>query len=90
VDAFALGGASASAARAMSRSLARDSEQMVDSRTAVAIALIDSKSPGEAAAKPASMTSTRKRSSCLAMRTFRRGSSRRPAIARRRAAWCRK
>src|SRR5471032_1224002 len=63
-------GASASAARAMSRSLARDSEQMVDSRTTEAIALMDSKSPCDAAAKPASMTSTRRRSSCLAMWTF--------------------
>src|SRR5471032_3226276 len=63
-------GARASAARAMSRSLARESEQMVDSRTAAAMALIDSKSPCEAAAKPASMTSTRSCSSCLAMRTF--------------------
>ncbi|MNQ72623.1 hypothetical protein D3C85_873320 [compost metagenome] len=63
-------GASASAARAMSRSLARDSEQMVDSRTAPAIARIDSKSPCEAAAKPASITSTFMRSSCLAMRSF--------------------
>ena len=43
---------------------------MVDSRTTEAIALMDSKSPCEAAAKPASMTSTRRRSSCLAMRTF--------------------
>src|SRR3546814_9927743 len=35
-----------------------------------AIAWIDSKSPCEAAAKPASITSTFKRSSCRAMRSF--------------------
>ena len=51
------------AAREMSRSLARASEQMVDSRTWSAIAFTASKSPLLDAAKPASMTSTRKRSS---------------------------
>ena len=61
---------SASAARAMSRSLARDSEQTTESLITAEIARIASKSPGEAAAKPASMTSTRRRSSWRAMRTF--------------------
>jgi hypothetical protein len=62
---------SASAERAMSRSLARASEQTVDSlidvgnrRTASKVAVADE------AAKPASMTSTRSRSSCRAMRSF--------------------
>ena len=63
-------GCSASAARPISRSLARESEQMVDSLMAAEMARIASKSPGEAAAKPASMTSTRMRSSWRAMRTF--------------------
>ncbi len=63
-------GSSASAARAMSRSLARDSEHTVDSLMTEAMARIASKSPGEAAAKPASITSTRMRSSWRAMRTF--------------------
>ena len=63
-------GLSASAAREMSRSFARASEQIVDSRTAVAIALTASKSPLLDAAKPASMMSTRMRSSWRAMRSF--------------------
>ncbi len=61
---------SASAAREMSRSLARESEQMVDSRIALAIACTASKSPLELAAKPASITSTLSRSSWRAMRSF--------------------
>src|SRR6185503_9005909 len=46
------------------------SEQTVESFTTEATARIASKSPGLAAAKPASITSTRRRSSCLPMRTF--------------------
>ena len=42
----------------MSRSLARDSEQMVESLIALAMACTASKSPLELAAKPASITST--------------------------------
>src|SRR5438105_14591353 len=61
---------SASAAREMSRSLARASEQTVDSFTCVAIARTASKSPLLEAAKPASMMSTRSRSSWRAMRSF--------------------
>ena len=61
---------SASAARAMSRSFARDSEQMVESLMALAMACTASKSPLELAAKPASITSTRSRSSWRAMRSF--------------------
>jgi hypothetical protein len=60
----------ASAARAMSRSLARASEQMVESLMARAMACTDSKSPLELAAKPASITSTFSRSSWRAMRSF--------------------
>src|SRR5256885_1405609 len=61
---------SASAAREMSRSLARASEQMIDSLTWSAIDLTASKSPLLDAAKPASMMSTRSRSSWRAMRSF--------------------
>ena len=61
---------SASAARAMSRSLARASEHTVASLMASAIALTAAKSPLDDAAKPASMTSTCSRSSCRAMRSF--------------------
>ena len=63
-------GFSASAARATSRSFARASEQIVDSRIASAMAFTHSKSPLELAAKPASITSTLSRSSCRAMRSF--------------------
>ena len=52
----------ASAAREISRSLARESEQMVESLMALAMAFTASKSPLELAAKPASITSTRNRS----------------------------
>jgi len=62
--------ASASAARPMSRSLARASEHTVESLMALAMARTASKSPLLLAAKPASITSTRSRSSCLAMRSF--------------------
>mmetsp|Transcript_75038 Transcript_75038/g.176152 ORF Transcript_75038/g.176152 Transcript_75038/m.176152 type:complete len:292 (-) Transcript_75038:376-1251(-) len=62
--------ARASAAREMSRSLARASEQTVLSLTAAAIAFTASKSPLLDAAKPASMTSTLMRSSWRAMRSF--------------------
>ena len=61
---------SASAERAMSRSLARASEQTVESLMWSAMVLIDSKSPLELAAKPASITSTFRRSSWRAMRSF--------------------
>ena len=61
---------SASAARAMSRSLARASEQTVESLMTSAMALTASKSPLDDAAKPASITSTFRRSSCRAMRSF--------------------
>ncbi len=61
---------SASAAREMSRSLARDSEQMVESLMAPAISCTASKSPLELAAKPASITSTLSRSSWRAIRSF--------------------
>ena len=61
---------SASAAREMSRSLARDSEQMMESLMALAMACTASKSPLELAAKPASITSTFRRSSWRAMRSF--------------------
>ena len=54
----------------MSRSLARDSEQMMDSRIAWAMFWTASKSPLELAAKPASITSTFRRSSWRAMRSF--------------------
>jgi hypothetical protein len=60
----------ASAARLMSRSLARDSEHTVESLIAAAIAFTASKSPLELAAKPASMTSTFSLSSWRAMRSF--------------------
>ena len=61
---------SASAAREMSRSLARASEQTVEPRIAWAIAFTASKSPLDEAAKPASITSTFSRSSWRAMRSF--------------------
>src|SRR5574343_986563 len=60
----------ASAARAMSRSLARESEQIVESLMWLAINCTASKSPLELAAKPASITSTFRRSSWRAMRSF--------------------
>ncbi len=56
-------GCSASAARAMSRSLARASEHTVESLMCAAMVRTQSKSPLLDAAKPASMTSTRRRSS---------------------------
>ncbi len=54
----------------MSRSLARASEQMVEFWMVSAIVRIASTSPGLAAAKPASMTSTPSFSSWRAMRSF--------------------
>src|SRR5215831_10350754 len=60
----------ASPARFTSLSLARASEHTVESRTVAATARMASKSPGLEAAKPASITSTRSRSSCLPIRTF--------------------
>jgi len=65
-----LAGLMASPARRISFSLARASEQTVESLTTSAILRMASKSPGEAAAKPASITSTRMRSSCRATRNF--------------------
>ncbi|MNC16322.1 hypothetical protein D3C75_641750 [compost metagenome] len=61
---------SASAARSMSPSSARDRLHTVLSLMVSAIAFTASKSPGLAMAKPASITSTRMRSSALAMRSF--------------------
>ena len=51
-------GTSAAAEASMSFSVARASEQTDDDRTASAMAFTDAKSPGEATAKPASITST--------------------------------
>ena len=61
---------SASPARSISLSSARARPQTTLSLMVRATACTPSKSPGLAAGKPASMTSTRKRSSALAMRTF--------------------
>src|SRR5213596_2362092 len=61
---------SASIPRWMSRSLARHRPATVESLTAPATACTASKSPFEEAGKPASITSTRMRSSCRAMRNF--------------------
>src|SRR5512135_56348 len=63
-------GFSASPARRMSFSLARASPQTVLSWTALAMSWTASKSPFDDAGKPASMTSTRSRSSWRAMRVF--------------------
>ena len=60
----------AAAEASMSFSSARESEQTAEAFTASAIAFTDAKSPGEATAKPASMTSTPSDSSWSAMRTF--------------------
>ena len=60
----------ASPALRISFSTARANEQTVDSLIFFATALIELKSPGLAAAKPASITSTPSFSSCLAMRNF--------------------
>lgn len=67
-----LRGAAAIACPANSTSLglALDNEQIVELRTTCAIDAIASKSPGELAAKPASITSTPIRSSNLAMRNL--------------------
>src|SRR2546423_3013729 len=54
----------------MSRSLARHSPHTVESLITRAIACTASKSPFDAAGKPASMTSTRMRSSARAMGSF--------------------
>src|SRR6266699_770384 len=61
---------SASIPRWMSRSLARHSPATVESLITPAPACTASKSPFEDAGKPASITSTRMRSSCRAMRSF--------------------
>src|SRR6267143_994589 len=61
---------SASIPRWMSRSLARHRPATVDSLITPATACTASKSPFEEAGKPASITSTRMRSSCRAMRSF--------------------
>ena len=60
---FALAALRASDARVMSFSLARAKEHTMESFTAAATAEIASKSPSELAAKPASITSTLRRSS---------------------------
>ena len=59
---LALAACKASAARVMSLSLALASEQTIESLTAAATAEIAWKSPSELAAKPASITSTLRRS----------------------------
>ena len=63
-------GRSASPARRMSFSLARASPHTVLSRIAFAMSCTASKSPLDDAGKPASITSTRSRSSWRAMRVF--------------------
>ena len=73
-------GLSASAARRMSFSFARASAHTVLSVIAFAMSCTASKSPFDDAGKPASMTSTRSRSSWRAMRASRRASSTRRAI----------
>ena len=60
----------ASPALRISFSTARANEHIVDSLIFFATALTDSKSPGLAAANPASITSTPNFSSCLAIRNF--------------------
>ncbi len=65
-----LAGFIASAARSISPFTARAKLQTVESFITSATARTDSKSPGLAIAKPASMTSTRIFSSIFAMRTF--------------------
>ena len=62
--------AMASPAFLTSEGFARASEQTVELRITLEIAQMDSKSPGEAAAKPASITSTPRNSSCLAIRSL--------------------
>ena len=60
----------AAAEASMSFSSAREREHTEEVFTASATAFTDAKSPGEAAANPASMTSTPSDSSWSAMRTF--------------------
>ena len=60
----------AAAEDSMSFASARESEHTEEDLTASATALTDAKSPGEAAANPASITSTPSASSWSAMRTF--------------------
>ena len=60
----------AAADASMSFSVAREREQTEDVLIAPAIAFTDAKSPGEATAKPASITSTPSDSSWSAMRSF--------------------
>ena len=62
--------ARASADASMSLRSARESEHTVQPATASAICRTLSKSPGDAAANPASITSTPSRSSCFARRSF--------------------
>src|SRR2546430_5996947 len=63
-------GASASAASSMSSKLQRARAQMIGPCTSRATACTDSKSPREAAGKPASMTSTPSSASARATRSF--------------------
>ena len=65
--------ASAAAAASMSESLVRQREATVALFTARATARTPSKSPGEEAANPASITSTPSRSSCSPISTFSSG-----------------
>ena len=67
--------ASAAAAASMSAALARQSEATVTFLAARATARTPSKSPGDEAAKPASITSTPSRSSCSPISTFSSGRS---------------
>ena len=67
---FCAAGSSASAARSMSARLARASEQTTLFLTFLAISWTAWKSPGEAIAKPASMTSTPISSSSWAILSF--------------------
>ena len=64
---------SAAAAASMSVELARQSDATVTCFAACATACTPSKSPGEEAAKPASITSTPSRSSCSPISTFSSG-----------------
>ena len=67
---FFTAGCIASPAARTSRSLARDSEHTVDLVIVLAMVLMASKSPGLAAAKPASITSTPNFSNWRAIRIF--------------------
>jgi hypothetical protein len=69
---------SASAALSMSSGWVRASEAITGPRTSAAMRDTDSKSPGDEAAKPASITSTRSLASWVAMATLSSGDSAMP------------